>query len=83
MGMGDRVEGNDVEEYAPTVCNAGWPTFGEYPICFQEKDDLRLIISCGHIICFVCIWKLRNDCCPFCQKKFKCEKKTFKKVYCS
>ncbi len=49
-------------------------SLGECPICLEQKTDNRLLIPCGHGLCFDCLEKLisqKNRHCPHCKKEFK------------
>ena len=52
----------------------------ECPVCFEVKEKMYVLITCGHKICFECRWRIGSQC-PKCRKKLKKESRIMKRLY--
>lgn len=51
------------------------------PVCFLVKEDMYVLMTCGHKICFECCWHISKRECPTCRRKLKKESHVMKRLY--
>lgn len=52
----------------------------ECPVCFEVQEEMYVLITCGHKICFECCWQIGSTC-PTCREKLKKESLVMKRLY--